>query len=161
MDESGLQTTDTYRYGWALEGERCEGLISGGRGQRYNVISALRASDRDWVAPWIFKGSCTRAVMEAWLHAFGKALPPREPTEPPYVLVMDNASFHKGGQIADIAQQYHIRIVYLPPYSPDLNPIEKAWATLKHYTRLLMAKGVEAVEALTQVFQKDVTSLRT
>lgn len=59
-----------------------------------NCISAIRWSDRDGVAPFIFEGSCNRDVLETWLLCLGESLPPRQASEPPYVLVMDNAAFH-------------------------------------------------------------------
>jgi transposase len=55
--------------------------------------------------------------------------------EPNSVLVMDNARIHHGGRIAELAAERGIRILYLPPYSPDLNPIEKAFSVLKSYLR--------------------------
>ncbi len=51
---------------------------------------------------------------------------------PNQVLVLDNAAFHKGGSIAKILQQAHCKLLYLPPYSPDLNPIEHHWQAIKH-----------------------------
>lgn len=51
------------------------------------------------------------------------------------VLVMDNARIHHGGRIDELAAERGIRILYLPPYSPDLNPIEKAFSVLKSYFR--------------------------
>ena len=44
---------------------------------------------------------------------------------------MDNARFHYGGDLQKIAKQYNIKLIYLPPYSPELNPIEQLWAVIK------------------------------
>jgi transposase len=59
----------------------------------------------------------------------------------PYVLIWDNACVHLSGNLETIAKKYRIRLVQLPAYSPDLNPIESYWAVLKHYVRLVMGKG--------------------
>ena len=158
MDESGLQSRACYEYGWSPSGQRCSGVMQGKRGERLNIISAIRASDRQWLCPQIFQETCTRERMEAWLRQLGQSLPP--PTNPlkGYVLILDNASFHKGGDLQNIASQYHIRLVYLPPYSPDLNPIEQCWATLKHHIKLLVSKGVTVKEALAQLLPLSVTT---
>lgn len=63
------------------------------------------------------------------------------------VLIWDNARFHLGGELLTIAKQYQIRIVQLPAYSPDFNPIEPCWATLKHHLRLALGKGSSLDEA--------------
>ena len=52
-------------------------------------------------------------------------------------LIMDNASFHKGKDIEDLIKSYNINLMYLPPYSPDLNPIEKKWSQIKSLYRKL------------------------
>lgn len=51
------------------------------------------------------------------------------------VIIMDNASFHRKKQLRTIAEAHHCRIVFLPPYSPELNPIEKDWANLKQWLK--------------------------
>ena len=56
-----------------------------------------------------------------------------------YLLILDNASIHKGRVIDDLAARYQTRVVYLPAYSPDLNPIEKAWSVLKSKVRHMVA----------------------
>lgn len=55
--------------------------------------------------------------------------------KPEQVVIMDNATFHKGGRIQELIESYGCRILYLPPYSPDLNRIEKCWAWLKSRIR--------------------------
>ena len=159
MDESGIQSHAFYEYGWAPSGQRCQGVVQGQRGERFNIISAIRASNRQWLCPQIFQGTCTRERLEDWLHQLGKALAP--PTNAPkrYVLILDNASFHKGGNLQKIAHQYHIRLVYLPPYSPDLNPIEQCWATLKHHVKRLLSQGGTILQALAQLLPIPVTTL--
>ena len=81
-------------------------------------------------APFTVEGSCNRSVFETWLE---KCLI-RE-LKPGQVVIMDNATFHKGGRIQELIESSGCRILYLPPYSPDLNRIEKCWAWLKSRIR--------------------------
>ena len=115
----------------------------GGHGQKCNWISAILASDRSWQMPWVVNGTINRAVVEQWLAALGQALPQNAADPKPYVLIWDNASFHLGGELLAIAKLYRIRIVQLPAYSPDFNPIEQCWATLKHYTAPLRLTDIQ------------------
>jgi transposase len=72
------------------------------------------------------------------------------------VLIWDNARFHLGGELLTIAKHYRIRIVQLPAYSPDFNPIEQCWATLKRYVRIALGKGSSLDEAIDAAFKIQV-----
>lgn len=151
-DEAGFSSTERYDWGWSEKGAPCHLPRPGGRGHKRNWISAIRASDQAWQMPWVITGNINRTVVEQWLEALGKSLP-QDPTDPKeYVLIWDNASFHLGGELKTIAKQYRIRIVQLPAYSPDLNPIEQCWATLKHYARLALGTGSTLDEAIDDAF---------
>jgi isfu1 transposase len=63
-------------------------------------------------------------------------------------VVIDNASIHKGLEIYDIAEAFKINIIYLPPYSPDLNPIEKVWANFKNILRRIRHKYSDFKDAI-------------
>ena len=58
-------------------------------------------------------------------------------------MILDNASFHKGGRIEELIKSAGCDLIYLPPYSPDLNPIERCWAQLKNYIRKALVRGEE------------------
>ena len=81
-------------------------------------------------APMTFDGSCNRSVLEKWLEEV--LLPQLSPGK---VLVLDNASFHKGGRIRELVEGAGCELLYLPPYSPDLNPIEQCWGWIKARVR--------------------------
>ena len=68
------------------------------------------------------------------------------------VLILDNASWHKKYAIYDIADEYGFKVIFLPPYSPDLNPIEKFWANVKSRLRLHIHKFDTFWDALSHVF---------
>ena len=70
---------------------------------------------------------------------------------------MDNASFHKGDEILEIADRFGINIIYLPAYSPDLNPIEKFWANLKRNLRKIIKSYSKFKDALTQALLKTMS----
>jgi transposase len=88
-------------------------------------------------------------LFEGWLeHILVPAL--KNPTKS--VLIIDNASWHKKDAIYDIADEYGIKVIFLPPYSPDLNPIEKFWANVKRRLRLHMHKFDTCGDALCHDF---------
>lgn len=128
VDEAGMDNRDNYAYGWNERGQRFHALKSGRRQGRVNMIAAL--CQRDLLAPFTVEGACNRAVFETWLEAC--LLPVLEPGQ---VVVMDNATFHKGGRIEQLIEEAGCQLLYLPPYSPDLNQIERCWSWLKSRIR--------------------------
>ena len=124
VDEAGFDNRDDYPYGYSPKGERCYPLKSGKRTERVSGICALR--ERRLFAPLIFEGACNRDLFETWLtNCLIHQL------EPGDIIVIDNASFHKGESIKEVVEEAGCEIWYLPAYSPDLNKIENWWAILK------------------------------
>lgn len=123
-----MDSRDEYDYGWNSKGQRFHALKSGRREGRVNMIAAL--CNQNLIAPFTVEGACNRTVFETWLETC--LLPTLEPGQ---VLVMDNATFHKGGRIQQLIQDAGCELLYLPPYSPDLNLIEKCWSWLKSRIR--------------------------
>jgi transposase len=70
-------------------------------------------------------------------------------------VILDNASIHKSCEIYDIAEEYNVQIIYLPPYSPDLNPIEKVWANFKNILRRIRHKYTNIKDAITAAWNKN------
>ncbi len=133
MDESGIDSREQYDYGWNLKGERFHALKSGKRQGRINIIAALCNSNL--MATFTVEGSCNRTVFEIWLKTC--LLPTLQAGQ---IVVMDNATFHKGGRIQQLIQDAGCQLLYLPPYSPDLNRIEKCWSWLKSRIRHQLAQ---------------------
>ncbi|MEA5449734.1 IS630 family transposase [Leptolyngbya sp. CCNP1308] len=128
VDESGMDERDAYGYGYAPAGERCYDLKSGRRSGRVNMIAGYRG--HQLIAPFTVEGACNRTVFETWLETC--LIPELCPGD---WVVLDNATFHHGGRIAELIESAGCEVVYLPPYSPDLNRIEKCWGWLKSRIR--------------------------
>ncbi len=123
-----MDSRDNYSYGYSLQGERLYGLKSGRRQGRVNMIAAL--CNGELFAPFTVEGACNRNVFELWLS---NCLIPN--LKPGQILIIDNASFHKGGRIEQMVKEAGCEVWYLPPYSPDLNKIERCWSWLKSRIR--------------------------
>jgi transposase len=128
VDESGIDNRDQYAYGWNEKGQRFHALKSGRREGRVNMIAAL--CNHKLIALFTVEGACNRMVFETWLESC--LLPTLEVGQ---VVVMDNATFHKGGRIEQLIEDAGCKLLYLPPYSPDLNKIEQCWSWLKSRIR--------------------------
>ena len=147
VDESGFDEYYSREYGYAPRGEKVIGKISGRRFARTSIVAAQKG--RETIAPFAFSGSMDGGLFEGWLeHAFVPTL--KNPLKS--ILILDNAPFHRKSNIYDIADEYGFRVVFLPPYSPDLNPIEKLWANVKRRLRLHMHNFRTFQDALCHAF---------
>ena len=130
LDESGFSLRLFLLYGWGPIGERLVEAIPSRRGKNLSVLGAFDAEGM--VAARSKEGAMKREDVEAFLRR--DLLPLLEPGS---ILVLDNASIHHGGKIEKIVKKAKCSIVYLPPYSPDLSPIELAWGWIKRFVRQL------------------------
>lgn len=115
-------------YGWGKKGERIKTKKSGKYYERTNIVAGY--VNHRTIAPMIFNGTCNTEVFETWIDKFLiKELKPGQ------VVIMDNASFHKSQRTRELIESVGCRLIYLPPYSPDLNPIEKFSRNMKRWIR--------------------------
>ena len=128
LDESGFWSYYDREYGYAPRGEKIFGKVAGRKYARTNPVAA-RVGDR-LIAPMYYNRNTDSTVFELW---FERQLTPL--LRPGDVVIMDNASFHRKTKLYGIAGRHHIKILFLPPYSPELNPIEKTWANIKRRLR--------------------------
>ncbi len=128
IDESGFAHDMPRRHGYAPVGRRCAGRHDWQARGRTNVIGALLG--RALLAVALFQGPVNADVFHAWVT---QDLLPRLPARA--VLVMDNAAFHKRADIREAIAAAGHTLEFLPPYSPDLNPIERKWAQAKAIRR--------------------------
>ena len=141
-----MDNRDDYEYGYSPQGERFHALKFGSRSGRINMIAAW--CNHKLLAPFTIEGPCNRAVFEIWLeHCLIPVLKPGQ------TLVIDNATFHKGGRIESMIQAAGCHIWYLPHYSPDLNKIEHCWSWLKSRIRKKMKDFTTLREAMEFVLQ--------
>ena len=104
--------------------------------------------NRTVLAPLTFEGYCNTDLVEAWVeHVLIPVLKPGQ------VVVMDNASFHKSVTIQTLIEQAGCRLLFLPPYSPDFNKIEKFWTRLKHYLRKTLSQFEILWDAVDNAFR--------
>ena len=137
LDESGFDTHTKYSYGWSLVGKKVLDNRFGSKGARVNIIAALNASGNIF-APFTFEGSCDKNVFNIYIS---KVLIPS--LKEGSTVILDNASFHKASDIKKLLQNKKCNVLYLPPYSPDLNPIEKSWFPIKNNLRKKFREAIK------------------
>lgn len=147
VDEAGMDERDDYGYGWSPKGNRFEALKSGRRQGRINMIAAYRM--HQLIAPFTVEGACHRSVFETWLETC--LIPALRPGQ---WVILDNATFHHGGRIQALIEAAQGHLLYLPPYSPDLNRIEKCWAWLKSRIRKQLHNTSDLREAMELVLKQ-------
>ena len=123
-DESGFRDESHRRYGYAPKGEAVYGLISSQR-TRTRTLLAARFQDT-FTATRLLQGGCKSADFNAWL---AEVLCPRLTAD--HVLILDNAMLHKTSQTRALVERTGAGLLFLPPYSPDYNPIEHDFANIK------------------------------
>lgn len=141
LDECGVQTNMARLYGRAPRGERACGTAPCGRWERLTVLGALGPSGI--VAAMAVQAATDGAVFTAYLDRV--LLPELRRTKPDAVLVMDNLAAHKTARVRALLDASGFTYRYLPPYSPDLNPIEPAWAKVKGELRRVAARTPDAL----------------
>jgi len=92
-------------------------------------MGLLNSNNNELLEPMIYEDTANTDVILAY---FKNVLPKLKNKS---VIIMDNATFHKGKQLKELFEKYNHKLVFLPPYSPDLNPIENIWGTIKQQLR--------------------------
>ncbi len=128
LDETGTATNMTRRYGWSPRGQRVVDARPYGHWLTTTFVAGLRESGI--IAPLVVDGPMTGEVFRAYVEQMlAPALSPRD------VVVLDNLAAHKVAGVREAIRAVDASLMYLPPYSPDLNPIEQAFAKLKTLLR--------------------------
>lgn len=151
LDESGVSTQMTRRYARAPRGVRVHESTPEGNWKILTILSAMSLDGM--IATMTIEAATDTEIFLAYLdHVLCPALRPGD------VVIMDNLSSHKVSGVRERIQTAGAELLYLPPYSPDLNPIEKAWAKLKQLLRTAKARTAEALE---QAIADLLPSIRT
>ena len=145
IDECGLDSYLYRLYGYAPRGVPVSGLISGKKYKRTNIVAAKNCDTI--IAPMTYEGTTDSILFEYWFeHAFLISIPAYS------VAVMDNAAFHRKKRLYELAGRAKCDLIFLPPYSPDLNPIENFWAWLKARLRKILHNFLSFDDALRDCF---------
>jgi transposase len=141
LDECGVLTDMARLWGRSPRGTRAYGAVPCGHWTRLTVLGALGTGGM--VAAMAVEAATSGAVFHAFLDRV--LLPELRRTKPDAVLVLDNLGAHKTPEVRDLLDRSGFAYRYLPSYSPDLNPIEPAWAKLKAALRRVGARTAEAL----------------
>lgn len=148
LDETGVHTKMARLYGCSPLGERCRDSAPFGHWKTMTFVAGLRLSGI--TAPWVLDGPMDGAAFRTYVqHLLAPTL------ERGDVVVLDNLPAHKSAGIREAITARRAQIFYLPPYSPDMNPIEMAFAKLKALLRQEPARTVDAlVERIGQLLDR-------
>jgi transposase len=138
IDETWTRTNMASLRGWAPRGSRLIGKVPDGRWRTMTFLAALR-HDRI-TAPWLLEGPIDGESFATYVEKV--LLPTLRHGD---IVIMDNLGSHRGKVIRQLIRSAGAKLVLLPKYSPDLNPIEQVFAKLKHLLRKAAARTVETV----------------
>ena len=151
IDESGIEMTICKDRGWSEKGSAISAKKSGRYYERTNIIAGL--VNNKSIAPMVFNGACNTELFNSWVEKFLiKELRAGQ------FVVMDNASFHKSRKTRGLIESVGCKVIFLPPYSPDLNPIEKFWANMKRWVRTKISGFEQLYDALIQFFKTQTST---
>ena len=136
VDETGAATNMARRYGRGPRGKRVDGPVPHGHWKTTTFVGGL--TSRGFIAPYVTDGAMNGTLFKAWVEQMlAPALRPGD------IVIMDNLPAHKVAGIREAIEARGAELRYLPPYSPDLNPIEQAFAKLKALLRSAAERTVD------------------
>jgi transposase len=138
IDETWAKDNMAPLRGWGPRGERLKAKAPFGRWKTMTFIAALRRDRID--APCLFDGPINGEVFLAWVQTF--LVPTLRPGD---IVVMDNLGSHRGRRVRQAIRQAGAKLLFLPKYSPDLNPIEQVFSKLKHLLRRAQARSYDGL----------------
>ena len=138
VDEMGANTSLSPLRAWSRRGERAHCSVPRNRGKNTTLLSSMSV---EGMGPSMaVEGTTDREVFESYLQ---EVLAPSLRRD--QIVVMDNLSAHKGERVRELVESTGCKLLYLPPYSPDLNPIEEAFSKIKGILRKAEARSREAL----------------
>jgi transposase len=138
VDEMGTNTSLSSIYAYSPKGQRAYCLVPRNRGPNTTLLSSMSV---EGMGPsLVVEGATNRDVFEAYVE---RVLAPG--LRPGQAVVMDNLTAHKSGRVRELIEERGCELHYLPPYSPDFNPIEEAFAKIKALLRRAAARSREAL----------------
>jgi transposase len=150
VDETGASTSLARKHGRCRRGRRLRAAVPHGHYKTITLVAGLRL--RGLAAPRVYDRPMNAALFEEWVE---KCLVPT--LSQGDIVVMDNLPAHKGVRVEQLIKSAGAELRYLPPYSPDMNPIEKAFSKLKAFLRKIAERTVaglmRALEACAAIFK--------
>lgn len=152
LDETWVKTNMAPLRGWGIQGKRLMAHAPHGHWNTMTFIAALRHDRVE--APWVIDGPINTRAFQLYVETeLIKILKPGD------IVILDNLGSHKSTAVRDMIRAIGARLFFLPPYSPDLNPIEQLFAKLKHCMRRAAKRSVEAVHnAIAKTLQAITTT---
>lgn len=155
LDESGVNTGMTRLYGRGIDGKRVVEYTPDVRFQRTSILSSIKIDGT--CVPMVYSGALNGELFKKYLEEF--LAPTLNHGD---IIVMDNLSSHKVEGVIEIIENVGAKIAFLPPYSPDFNPIELMWSKIKAYLRKVKARKPEALfnaisDSLETIMQSDIS----
>jgi transposase len=149
VDDSGTHTALTRLYAWAPHDQRATGSVPRHHGQNTTLLAALTPGGLR--APWTLEGAMDTAAFERYVQAeLGPTLRPGQ------IVVLDHLSVHKADSIRQAIAARQGQVLFLPPYSPDLTPIEQTFSKIK---ALLRGLGARARDVLVEAIRRAVSAI--
>ncbi len=142
LDETGASTSMVRTYGRSMQGDRCIGAAPGGHWKTMTGVAAVRLGGLTAAATMAHAMDGDSFLVYV-THALLPALRPGD------VVVMDNLPGHKLARVRELIESVGAKLLYLPPYSPDFNPIEMIWSKVK---RLLRSAAARTIDTLHEAF---------
>ncbi len=139
VDECSTNTSLAPLYGWSRRGERANQKAPRNWGKNITLLSSI-GKESGMGASLVVEGSTNREVFQTYLKDI--LCPTLKQGQ---VVVMDNLSSHKAERVRQLIEQEGCELIYLPPYSPDYNPIEQAFSKLKSYLRAACARSQQTL----------------
>jgi len=137
VDEMGTNISLSPLYGWAKKGQRAHCSVPRNRGKNTTLLSSMSV---EGMGPSLaVEGATNSKVFETYVERV------LAPTLRKGQVVMDNLSAHKGERVKELIEQRGCELLYLPPYSPDFNPIEEAFSKIKGLIRKAEARSRETL----------------
>ncbi len=138
IDETWIKTNMAPIRGWGRKGERLLGFAPDGRWRTLTFLAALRTEAL--TAPCVIDRPINGGIFRAYIEQF--LLPTLKPGD---VVILDNLGSHRSQAVRAAIRAAGAKLAFLPPYSPDLNPIEQVFAKVKHWMRMAQARAIEAI----------------
>ena len=145
VDESGIDTYLYREYARASRGKKIIERVSGRKFARQSIVAPKCGNEI--LAPFGYTGTCDAKLFNFWLK--NMLIPKLKPGQ---IVIMDNASIHKTDTARRLIKEAGCELIFLPPYSPDLNPIERFLADLKKKLRYIVHQFKTFQNAMTAIF---------